>query len=87
MKHLTVTGPAAAIIERGIRSSYYGINGNTPDAVAASAAAAKAIREHLDAEGVTWDTWHLFDARIVNTEGTKTPYKVELFYRVEEAIP
>jgi len=81
MTTITITGLGAAAIEVANRASFYGINklfGDLRDTAPGRRAAEDAVREWLEANGISWNSFLILKARTIDTSGTKTPYKAEI---------
>lgn len=76
--HIVITGFLAALVERAVRSSAYGINGDRPACYQARRECRGLVEEHLARICPKWNSYGIVDARVLDTTGTKTPYMVEL---------
>ena len=78
---ITVTGIAAALIEKANNASFYGIKklfGDLTDTAPGRIAAEEAVREYLKSNNIEYHGFELIKARTIDTTGTKTPYKAEI---------
>lgn len=80
---LTVTGIIAAHIGAAIRSSFYGIIGETKASITARAEIYKLLEETLDDTGTKWNSFQIMTAKMIDTSGTHTPYKAEVIIRID----
>lgn len=80
MKNTTiiVTGIVAALVERAVRASVYGINGDRPACYQARRECRGPVEEHLARICPDWNSYGIINARVLDTAGTKTPYAAEL---------
>ena len=80
----TVEGPTAYAVERAERASFYGIHSTTrPEAGTAHRLICDAVTAFLDANGIDYYGYRIMDAHSVNTDGTPTPYRAEVYIRVD----
>ena len=71
---ITITGLAAAAVERANRASFYGIRGNKPDCAAAMRAVLPYASAAVEAACPAWNGYIIRNARTIDTAGTKVPY-------------
>lgn len=81
MTTITVTGYAAAMIEKANNASFYGIMksfGNVHDTAPGRIAAENAVEKWLDDNHIGWNSFSIINARTIDTSGEKEPYKAEI---------
>ena len=81
MTTITVTGYAAAMIEKANNASFYGIMksfGSLHDTTPGRIAAEKAVSKWLEDNGIDYHGFNILKARIIDTSGEKEPYKAEI---------
>lgn len=83
---ITVTGLRAAAIEAAYHDHFYGIMKSfmsTPATAAGRAAAEDAAREYLARKGIQYNSFWIIRGRVIDTSGTKTPYKAEIDFNYD----
>ena len=78
---ITVTGHAAALIEKANNASFYGIMksfGSLADTAPGRAAAEDAVSKWLDDHEIDYHGFNILKARTIDTSGEKTPYRAEI---------
>lgn len=81
MTTITITGIGAALIEKANRASFYGINksvGCLRDTAPGRKAADEAVRDYLESNGISWNSFWIVKARTIDTSGTPVPYMAEI---------
>ena len=83
MVTITVTGYAAAMIEKANNASFYGINksfGDTTETVPGRIAAENAAKKWLEDNKIDWNFILIQKAVTIDTSGAKEPYKAKIYF-------